>query len=134
VDDKTVPFLPTAVQFSAYCLQDEKYAQTFLDILFDEQQSLPDLIEKYLPIIKSYITGGQPWDEFCQQSIFNKYLFILSVFFVVLVKKYNNSIVCGHVWTNAAVSYRCRTCAMNPCMRYVFISKLKSIEEFLFIL
>ena len=37
---------------------------------------------------------------------------------IVLVQKCNNSVLCGRVWVHSTVSYRCRTCAINPSMRY----------------
>ncbi|CAF3003113.1 unnamed protein product [Rotaria sp. Silwood2] len=93
--------LPSGIHFRNYCLDDnnEKRVQTFLDTLFDPHQSLSITIEKHLTTIKSYISGGQPFEEFCKE-----------------VRKYNGSVLCGFVWTNTTISYRCRTCATNPCM------------------
>ena len=32
------------------------------------------------------------------------------------VKVYDNSLVCGLVWNINYIAYRCRTCALSPCM------------------
>ena len=32
------------------------------------------------------------------------------------VRQYDNATVCGLVWTANFVAYRCRTCAVSPCM------------------
>ena len=32
------------------------------------------------------------------------------------VRQYDNATVCGLVWTANFVAYRCRTCAISPCM------------------
>ncbi|CAM4770495.1 unnamed protein product [Rotaria magnacalcarata] len=90
--------LPSGIHFHHYCLDEsnKKRIQAFLDTLFDPHQSFSTTIEKHLTTIKSYISGGQSFEDF--------------------LHKYNNSVLCGFLWTNAAVSYRCRTCATNPCM------------------
>jgi hypothetical protein len=62
--------LPTGAHFQNYCLQDEKRVQSLLDVLFDPHQSLPDTIQKHLPIIKSYLSGGQSFEEFCKEGKF----------------------------------------------------------------
>ena len=33
-----------------------------------------------------------------------------------LVHEYDTSVTCGLVWTANFVAYRCRTCAISPCM------------------
>ena len=38
------------------------------------------------------------------------------VCFVVPVREYDSSVMCGLVWTTNFVAYRCRTCAISPCM------------------
>ncbi|CAF4146434.1 unnamed protein product [Adineta steineri] len=91
--------LPSSTYFQEYYLQDENRVQKLLDILFDPHQSLPEIIQKYLTILKSYLSGRQSFEGFCKE-----------------LRKYNNSILCGCVWTNSTISYRCRTCAINPCM------------------
>ncbi|CAM4976530.1 unnamed protein product [Rotaria socialis] len=90
--------LPSGIHFHHYCLDEnnKKRIQAFLDTLFDPHQSFSTTIEKHLTTIKSYISGGQSFEDF--------------------LHKYNNSALCGFVWTNATISYRCRTCATNPCM------------------
>lgn len=32
------------------------------------------------------------------------------------VRKYDNAVICGLVWTANFVAYRCRTCGISPCM------------------
>ncbi|CAF1446517.1 unnamed protein product, partial [Adineta steineri] len=91
--------LPSSTYFQEYYLQDENRVQKLLDILFDPHQSLPEIIQKYLTILKSYLSGRQSFEGFCKE-----------------LQKYDNSILCGCVWTNSTISYRCRTCAINPCM------------------
>ncbi|CAF3627948.1 unnamed protein product [Rotaria sordida] len=98
IDVENPVLLPSGIHFRNYCLDDnnEKRIQTILDTLFDPHQSLPVTIEKHLTTIKSYLSGELSFEEF--------------------LRKYNNSVLCGFVWTNATISYRCRTCATNPCM------------------
>ena len=60
--------LPTGVCFRDYCEQNESYAQSLLDILFDPHSSLPETLDKHLATIKSYITGGRVFEEFCLQG------------------------------------------------------------------
>ena len=51
-----------------YCLQDETHVQRLLDVLFDPHQSLPGTIQKHLSTIKSCLSGGQPFEEFCNEG------------------------------------------------------------------
>ena len=39
-----------------------------------------------------------------------------TVTFLQSVKKYDNAVTCGLVWTANYVAYRCRTCGISPCM------------------
>ncbi|CAF4140628.1 unnamed protein product, partial [Adineta steineri] len=79
--------LPSSTYFQEYYLQDENRVQKLLDILFDPHQPLPEIIQKYLTIIKSYLSGRQSFEGFCKE-----------------LQKYDNSILCGCVWTNSTIS------------------------------
>lgn len=36
--------------------------------------------------------------------------------FIFLVRRFDNAVICGLVWTANFVAYRCRTCGISPCM------------------
>ncbi len=44
------------------------------------------------------------------------FILFISCFFLLKVKKYDTSSICGLVWNVSYVAYRCRTCATSPCM------------------
>ena len=113
--ENSIP-LPNSRSFRDYCLNNESYAQSLLDRLLNSQQSFPNIITKHLSTLKSYITGGQSFEEYSNQSSSFIVYRIVSIF--LSVRQYDNSVLCGHVWINATISYRCRTCATIPCMRY----------------
>ena len=46
------------------CLQDEKRVQTLLD----PHRSLTEIVQKDLSTIKEYISGGQGFEEFCEEG------------------------------------------------------------------
>jgi hypothetical protein len=60
--------LPTGSCFRDYCEQDEIYAQSLLDVLFDPHVSLVETMDKHLDTVKSYISGERAFDEFCNQG------------------------------------------------------------------
>lgn len=66
--DKNPVSLPTGVCFRDYCEQDETYARSLLDILFDPRVSLDETMDKHLGTVKSYLSGGRAFDEFCNQG------------------------------------------------------------------
>jgi hypothetical protein len=64
---------PSSLYFHDYCLYDEKRAQTLLDTLFDPHKSLPETIQKHMPTIKSYLSNGQSFEDFCKEGKTNLY-------------------------------------------------------------
>jgi hypothetical protein len=60
--------LPLATHFHDYYLHDEKRVKKLLDSLFNPHQSLPELIQKHLTTIKSYLGGTQPFEDFCKEG------------------------------------------------------------------
>ncbi|CAF1166334.1 unnamed protein product [Adineta ricciae] len=91
--------LPSPVFFYEYCMHNPSRAQRILNEIFDPHVSLRETITKHLTRIKSYISGQQTFDDFCRK-----------------MQKCNNSVLCGRVWIHPTISYRCRTCAINPSM------------------
>jgi hypothetical protein len=60
--------LPSGADFRDYYSQDATRVQKVLDILFDPHQSLPETIQKHLTTIKSYLSGTQSFEDFCQEG------------------------------------------------------------------
>lgn len=69
---ENLTILPSVSQFRDYCLdhKNEQRVQKFLDYLFDPHQSFPLIIQKHLTTIKSYLTGGESFEEFCKEGEF----------------------------------------------------------------
>ncbi|UJR26814.1 hypothetical protein I4U23_008127 [Adineta vaga] len=91
--------LPSSIFFQDYCLYNPSRAHKIIDRILDPVQSFAETIQKYSSILKSYISGSQTFEDFCNE-----------------VRKYNNSVLCGFVWIHPTISYRCRTCAISPSM------------------
>ncbi|ESO10203.1 hypothetical protein HELRODRAFT_72952, partial [Helobdella robusta] len=68
-----------------------------LDHLLSKNKEIDDA--ETLEWCKSIIAGDKTYKEFLE-----------------IVKSYNNSSICGLVWTAEYVAYRCRTCGLSPCM------------------
>ncbi|XP_048246065.1 E3 ubiquitin-protein ligase UBR3-like [Haliotis rufescens] len=69
----------------------------FLEHLLAPQRPIDDL--EPLEWCRWLIAGGSTFDEFAKT-----------------VRKYDNAVTCGLVWTAHFVAYRCRTCGISPCM------------------
>lgn len=102
----------SAKQFRDYCLHDVTRAERILDLLFNSDQTLPDIVET----IRMYLTGGETFEDFAREGIgLSVRMMMMSE--LISVRKFDNHPVCGLVWTDSCISYRCGTCAINPCMR-----------------
>lgn len=81
--------LPSGVDFLHYCLdnKNDKRIQTFIDSLLDLHASLPSILETHLETIKSYLSGGQSFEDFCQEGkqIFQKQFNSIIVLFSVQI-------------------------------------------------
>ncbi|XP_076468765.1 E3 ubiquitin-protein ligase ubr3-like [Babylonia areolata] len=73
------------------CLND------MLDIHLDPSKSIDDY--ESIQLLKWLMAGGPEFDLFAKK-----------------VREYDSSVMCGLVWTTNFVAYRCRTCAISPCM------------------
>ncbi len=60
--------LPSGAHLHDNYLHDENRVQKLLDILFDPHQSLPETIQKYLTTIKSYLSGTESFEDFCNEG------------------------------------------------------------------
>ena len=69
-----------------------------IDYFLDARKRLSPLAAD-IQLFRSYLTGGMAFDEFKQA-----------------LKAFDASSVCGLVWNINYVAYRCRTCALSPCM------------------
>ena len=69
-----------------------------LEFFFDPLKELK-VFKNDLDSLKLYLTGGYSFDEFKSK-----------------IKVFDTSSVCGLVWNVNYVAYRCRTCALSPCM------------------
>lgn len=118
VADHSIP-LPNGFVFREYCRNNPTYARSILDRLLNSQTSLSIAMDQHISLMKSYLTVDRSFDDFCQQSIsfFSSKICFSSNSLLLSVRKYDNSVLCGHVWIDATISYRCRTCATIPCMR-----------------
>ncbi|GFO41996.1 E3 ubiquitin-protein ligase ubr3-like [Plakobranchus ocellatus] len=74
-----------------------KNVSDHLDYPLDPQRPIddPDNIDS----CKWIIAGGLTYEDFGKK-----------------VREYDNSVMCGLVWTANFVAYRCRTCGISPCM------------------
>ena len=66
--DESTRVLP-ANQFRHYCLHDVTRAERILDLLFESDRTLPEILEKHLVIIRDYLTGGETFEKFAREGI-----------------------------------------------------------------
>ncbi|KAK7110558.1 E3 ubiquitin-protein ligase UBR3-like [Littorina saxatilis] len=76
---------------SPKCLND------MLDTNLDPSKPIDDF--ESIQWLKWLMAGGPEFDLFAKK-----------------VREYDSSVMCGLVWTTNFVAYRCRTCAISPCM------------------
>ncbi|XP_052094995.1 E3 ubiquitin-protein ligase UBR3-like [Mytilus californianus] len=89
-----------ATHFKSECFRKSgnKSLHEFMNYLFDPRNKSIDDVD-VLDWCRWLIAGGVTFDEFSKN-----------------VRRYDNAVICGLVWTANFVAYRCRTCGISPCM------------------
>jgi E3 ubiquitin-protein ligase UBR3 len=108
--DPTTPLVISVEEFKEICLKtiesnddavnNDPTLKTFINTLFNPNYPLKTKARNDVEFIKRYLVGNDnEFDDFKSK-----------------LKAFDHSSVCGLVWNVSYVAYRCRTCALSPCM------------------